>query len=157
MKRFLLAFSALCLCPSVASAQVAVESLGDYGYWFSQSFVKSGSPVCYMYSVPDKDISSFLVVTKIGSNDAVVNLEVKSGIKSDSKVTVTVDKKKTFTLDAIGNKAWSKDSDAKIIAAFKKGASANVTYLTPDGNEVNEIYSLSGFTKAKAAIDKACK
>ena len=159
MRRFLLAFSAFFLCSSAASAQIAVESLGDYGHWFSQSFVKSGKPVCYMYSVPDKDISSFLVVSETKDDNSVgtVNLEVKSGIKSDNKVIVKVDNKHTFTLVPVGNKAWSDKEDDKIIEAFKKGALAKVMYLTPDGNEVTEIYSLSGFTKAKAAIDKACK
>ena len=156
MNRFLLAFSAVFLCSSAASAQVAVESLGDYGHWFSQSFMKSGKPVCYMYSVPNKDVTSFLVVTEAKNIDAAVNLEAKSGLKPGSKVTVTVDKKQTFSLIPVGNKAWSEKDDAKIIEAFKKGASAKVSYTTPEGRTVEETYSLSGFTKAKEAIDKVC-
>lgn len=114
MKRFLLAFSAIFLCSSAASAQVAVESLGDYGHWFSQSFVKSGKPVCYMYSVPDKDVSSFLVITETKKDNAAVNLEVKSGLKSDGKVTLTVDKKQTFSLIPVGNKAWSEKTTPRL-------------------------------------------
>lgn len=95
--------------------------------------------------------------TKGEKGVGTVNLEVKSGLLAGSKVSLTVDEKQSFDLIPVGNKAWSEKDDAKMIDAFKKGSSAKVIYTTPDGYEVTEVYSLSGFTKAKQAIDKACK
>lgn len=144
---------------SDAMAQNAVENIGDFNYWFAQRFVKDGNNVCYAYSVPDKAVSSFLVVTDSAADntDGIVNLESKSGLKQGVPVVISIDGKQTFKLRAVGNKAWLEtDTDAALVQAFKKGNSAKVKYMNAKGDEVTEVYSLSGFTKAKAAIDKAC-
>ena len=76
---------------------------------------------------------------------------------NQSTVTFEIDKRKTplFTLE---NRAWSQgpEDDQKLIVAMKRGATLIVTGTSSRNNKTIDEYSLSGFTKAKAFLDRAC-
>ena len=76
---------------------------------------------------------------------------------NQSTVTFEIDKRKTplFTLE---NRAWSQgpEDDQKLIVAMKRGAKLIITGTSSRNNKTVDEYSLSGFTKAKAFLDRAC-
>ena len=52
--------------------------------------------------------------------------------------------------------ARNEDEDKKIIRNMKRGNKLTVTGVSSRGNKTIDVYSLSGFTKAKQMLDKIC-
>ncbi len=163
MKIFYLALGFLAFALP-AHAQQAVEDLGDFSYWSAYSFEKDGSKICYMVTSPIKKTGkvqgrqdAFLVVTntpKDGTFD-VVNLQAGYNYKQASQVTLAVGSQ-TFTLTPFEDMAWLKEGDAKLVQAMIKGNTAVVKATSDSGVKTTDTYSLTGFTKARNAINKAC-
>ena len=65
---------------------------------------------------------------------------------------------KTFKLFTRGDNAWAYDfaADRAIVAAMKAGQKMTVRGTSRRGTVTTDTYSLSGFSAALAAIDKAC-
>ena len=61
-----------------------------------------------------------------------------------------------FTQD---NRAYSfnEADDTTLVTRMKRGNKLVVTGISSRGNKTIDEYSLSGFTKAKALLDKLCK
>jgi hypothetical protein len=53
--------------------------------------------------------------------------------------------------------AGSGAPEAELIAAMKKGGEASVSWTAPDGSVSKDVYSLAGFSTAKAKIDADCR
>ena len=69
-----------------------------------------------------------------------------------------IDGKKTtlFTQDNRGY-SFNAEDDSTLVTRMKRGTKLTVTGTSSRGNETIDEYSLSGFTKAKALLDKLCK
>ena len=78
--------------------------------------------------------------------------------KPQSDVSLTIDGK-TFKLFTIEDRAYaeSEEDDGRIITLMKRGLRMTVVGISSRGTKTTDTYSLSGFTKTKAVIDKACK
>jgi len=145
------------------------QLLGTYRDWDAFMLKKSnGEKVCYMISIPKsakpdglKHGNPFFTVShkpvrKI-SNE--VNFVVGYNFKKNSRVTMRVDKSKTFRLFTEGDGAWGDDvkTDNAITQAMKRGSNATFSAESRRGNKTSYRFSLSGFTAAHNAITKACR
>jgi invasion protein IalB len=65
---------------------------------------------------------------------------------------------KTFRLLPYGSVAWAPNAklDGQLVAAMRAGNTMVVQGTSSRGTATKDTYSLSGFTKAYRAINKAC-
>ena len=82
-------------------------------------------------------------------------LIVKEAKPLPVEVIIRDNQYKFFTLE---NRAWLADGQngKKLIKDMKNGARIHVKSVSNRGTKITDTYSLIGFTKALAAIDKAC-
>ena len=88
----------------------------------------------------------------------MVNVSAGYTYKKSSKPTFSVDNKKATNLVVSNDTAWAKDADtdAKLVAAMKKGSNAVLKGTSARGTVTTDTFSLKGFGKAYQAINKAC-
>ena len=155
----------LWLAPPVSAKVVEMDSFKDWSVFRDDS---GASRVCYMSSVPKKLRGDYdrnnrgetrVFVTHFGSADRNV-VSVLAGYKyqKQSDVVLNIDGKdiSLFTQD---NRAYSFNAsdDNTLVTRMKRGNKLIVTGISSRGNKTIDEYSLSGFTKAKALLDKLCK
>jgi hypothetical protein len=87
----------------------------------------------------------------------VVSFVAGYPLKKGSDVTLDINGKK-FDMFTDGDSAWSRTSnlDKEIVAAMAKGRTAVVTGTPEKGSPTTDTYSLAGFSRALALIDKPC-
>ena len=87
-----------------------------------------------------------------------VSISIGYPFKKDSTLEMTIGKQ-TFSLFTDSDTAWNRTAaeDDKMVAAMKAGATMIGRGVSARGTKTTDTYSLSGFTKAHAAMDKACK
>ena len=78
-------------------------------------------------------------------------------IKSGLKISVRIDGKEHL-LQSDKSTAWNADSaaDRRMVNAMRAGAKMEVNGVSRRGTKTRDVYSLSGFTAAHKAINKAC-
>lgn len=142
-------------------------SLGTFDAWESFTYQSGGSPVCYIYSVPQKtdtakkvkrDPVYFLITHFPGRKiHGQVSTIIGYPFKDSSTVTVKVDDA-SFELYTNGDAAWAaaSETEAAIIKAMKTGTSLTVTGTSWKGTETTDSYSLVGLSKAMDKIDSTC-
>ena len=144
---------------------VEMDSFKDWSVYRDDS---GSERICYMSSEPKKLRGDYdrnnrgetrVFVSHFGKSDRNV-VSVLAGYKyqKQSDVTFNIDGKETvlFTQD---NRAYSfnEADDATLVTGMKRGSKLTVTGISSRGNKTIDEYSLSGFTKAKALLDKLCK
>jgi hypothetical protein len=87
----------------------------------------------------------------------VVSFDEGYSLNEDDDVTLEIGKDK-FTLFAKNDSAWARtsDLDKQIVTALAKEKQAVVKGNPKKGHGTVDSYSLAGFAKALALIDKAC-
>lgn len=172
MKKIICAF-VCCLLGVVLLADTALadnrQLLGTYRDWDAFMLKKSnGEKVCYMISIPKSSKPStlrhgnpFLTVSHKPSREISneVNFVVGYNFKKDSRVTMKIDKKRTYRLFTEGDGAWGDDvkTDNAMTQSMKRGSNLIVSAQSGRGNNTSYRFSLSGFTAAHNAITKACR
>lgn len=100
-----------------------------------------------------------LYVTYVPSQNVSGQVSFTGGypFKEDSTITVDVDGTK-FEFFVEGEWAWtkSKEDDAKVIAAMKRGSTAVVSAQSSRGTQTADTFSLLGFTAATEEAAKRC-
>lgn len=144
------------------------EELKSFKDWQVYKQETSQGRICFMSSVPKKlrgdydrsnrgETRVFVSHGPGKGERGVVSVLAGYRYKKQSEVDFTIDKKayKLFTLD---NRAWSQgeEDDQRMVVAMKRGSKLNVTGISSRNNKTIDEYSLSGFTAAKAFLDKAC-
>ncbi|MBL6596195.1 MAG: hypothetical protein ISP43_05115 [Candidatus Puniceispirillum sp.] len=137
--------------------------------WGAYRYDSDGSRICFVSSVPTKSEGKYdpknrgdmRVFVSHGPGKAerdVVQVIAGYRYKSQSDVTLTIDGKK-FKLFTLEDRAYaeSEEDDRRIIVLMKRGAKMTVVGTSSRGTKTTDTYSLSGFTKTKAVIDKTCK
>jgi invasion protein IalB len=143
-----------------------IKRLGDFGDWSSFQFTENGNKACYMASQPKKAEGKYkkrgdvyAIVTHRPGEKLRDEVSILAGYsyKKDSAVQVTIGKK-TFELFTQGDGAWAKDkkADETLVKAMIKGSTMMVKGTSARGTKTTDTFSLKGFTKAYAAIGKAC-
>lgn len=149
-------------------AHAKIEKLESFTDWQVYKQDTGKERVCYISSVPknlrgkyeraNRGETRVFVSHGPGKGERnVVSVVAGYSYKKQSDVAFEIDKKssKLFTLD---DHAWANgpNDDQRIIQAMKRGSKLTVTGTSSRGNKTIDDYSLSGFTKAKAFMDKAC-
>ena len=98
----------------------------------------------------------FVTNVKNGTNHEI-SVVAGFNYKKNTKVKFTIDKNTTLMFP-IDDRAWSESSkvDKTLVRKMKKGNKLVVEGTSSPGNVIIDHYSLSGFTKALALIDKNC-
>ncbi len=167
MKKIALLVFGLLFCASFAQAAERRELLGTFGDWTAYKMKENGANLCYMASVPQKSQGKykrrgevFLIIAHRPAQKAfnVVSLTAGYNYKKDSLAKIQVDKKSAIELFTHEDTAWASSSkqDAELVRLMRGGNTAVVTGKSSLGNTTTDTFSLTGFTKAVNAIDKAC-
>ena len=164
---FLLKIIVICLFTTnlSASEKIQIEQFNDWSVLRQET---DAGRLCYITSEPIEKKGDYdkanrgetRVFVTHGPGKAerdVVSIVAGYVFKSQSEVELSVDgnKQSFFTLE---DRAWSfgQDEDKKIIRNMKRGNKLSVSGVSSRGNKTFDVYSLSGFTKAKQMLDKIC-
>jgi hypothetical protein len=152
--------------PPAAPAAPAAEALGQFDGWTAYVSGDKTGKVCYLVGAPQKSEPAGLarkppmaMVTHRPAEkiDNVVSVVEGYALKDGSDVALDIggSKYELFTKD---DSAWARTSelDRTIVATLAKGRQAVVKGVPQKGPPTTDIYSLAGFAKALALIDKAC-
>ena len=137
--------------------------------WGAYRYDNDGSRTCFTSSVPVKskgkydaknrgDIRVFVSHGPGKAERNVVQIIAGYRYKPQSDVSLNIDGKR-FKLFTIEDRAYaeSEEDDRRIIALMRRGSRMTVIGTSSRGTKTTDSYSLSGFTKTKAVIDKTCK
>jgi len=142
------------------------ESLGTVGAWSAYALRDKTGRICYLVGQPQKVDSAAvarkapvaMVTHRPSENVAnVVSFVEGYPLKEGSEVALEIGDQK-FELFTKDDSAWASTAelDRTIVSWLVKGRSAVVKGIPQKGKPTADTYSLAGFTKALALIDKAC-
>ncbi|MDX1432989.1 MAG: invasion associated locus B family protein [Gammaproteobacteria bacterium] len=150
----------------ITPAAGADQSLGTFASWSSMRFSEGGTPVCMMWSQPEKSEGDytrrgdvFVFITHRPGDDEMNKVSFETGytFEESSDVDVDIDGTK-FTLYTDKSTAWTLDpgDDTRMVNAMRAGSKMVVKGTSSRGTLTTDTYSLRGFTAAHNAINKAC-
>lgn len=162
-----LAFAFVLSVALVATPAAADKSLGTFKVWSAMTFEEDEKTVCMMWSQPEKAEGNykkrgeiFVFVTHRPGDREMNKVSFETGytFKESSEVRVTIDGK-SYSLYTDGSTAWSYDvkDDTRMVKAMRAGRTMIMEGVSSRGTKTRDTYSLSGFTAAHNAINKACK
>jgi hypothetical protein len=150
--------------PAVANPPAA-HTLGSEGAWTAYVSEDRSGKVCYLVGQPAKSLPaaphrqpSAMVTHRPQENIAnVVSFVEGVPLKDGSEVTLTIGKKE-FKLFTKNDAAWAStsDLDKEIVTTLAKSRDVVAKGIPQRGPGTSDKYSLAGFAKALALIDKAC-
>jgi hypothetical protein len=151
--------------PADATAPAAKE-LGTVDAWTAYEARDKTGRVCYVYGEPKKSEPSgakrkqpMMMVTHRPEEKIANVVSVMQGytLKDGSNVALDVGKTK-YELFSKDDSAWARTSelDKTIVGALAKAKQVVVKGDPPKGPVTTDTYSLAGFPKVLALIDKAC-
>ena len=165
LRRLVGSLALICLPWTVAEAAEATQ-LGTFKNWSAHLLVEDKAKICYLHTVPYKSEGKY---TKRG--DTYVQVTHRTSSKTRNEVSVTAgytynkDNPPTLAIDGKiyllftqGDTAWAdeKNPDDRVVAAMRAGRDMIVGGTSSRGTVTVDSYSLSGFTAAHNAINKAC-
>jgi hypothetical protein len=147
-------------------AAPAAQALGKFDAWTAYASQDKTGKVCYLVGEAQKSEPMGLgrkpptaMVTHRPAEkiDNVVSFVEGYALKEDSEVALDIGGSK-FQLFTKDDSAWARtsDLDKTIVTTLLKGKRAVVKGVPQKGPPTTDIYSLAGFAKALALIDKAC-
>jgi len=150
----------------VLSGPVRAGLIKTFGAWSAFDETEGGRKVCYIGSTPTKQRGkykkrgeAYILVTHRPAEKTrgVVSIKAGYAYKKGSDVQVNVGSQR-FMLFTDKDHAWARDAggDKKLVAAMQAGSQMIVTGSSGRGTKTVDTYSLSGFTAALNAINKAC-
>jgi hypothetical protein len=164
---FILIFSlTLALAGPLQAQQAEPRALGSFDDWLAYSWIENGNKVCYMLSRPLKSTPQnvrrgdiYVMVTYRPKSVSKEEVSHVAGypFKDRSTVEASIGSNK-FLLATNGEVAWvpEGESDAKLIAAMRGGATMVVRGTSSRDTLTVDTYSLKGFTAAYQQIRKSC-
>jgi len=162
--RALLAVVAICAGAGTAAAGDP-RLLSEHGAWAAYAYEENGARVCYIASRPEKQQGDyqrrgepFVLVAHRPAARARGEVSVVAGYTYQSRSNATAEiGNQTFTFYTQDDTAWAReDSAAKLVQSMRAGARMVVKGTSNRGTVTTDTYSLSGFTAALQAIDRAC-
>lgn len=140
--------------------------LGSDGAWSAYLAQNRGGKICYLVGRPTKsepagikrDAVMAMVTHRTEDNVSnVVSFDEGYPLNEGDDVIVEVGRDK-FPLFAKDDTAWARTSelDRTIVTALTREKEAIVKGTPKKGRPTTDVYSLAGFSKALALIDKAC-
>ena len=156
--------------PAASSAPVAdpgpAKSLGASGSWTAYLAQNKSGKVCYLVGAPEKTepagtkrqkVMAMITHRTEDNVSNVVSFDEGYPLNEASDVIVEVGHEK-YPLFAKSDTAWARtpELDKTIVTALTKEKQAIIKASPKKGRATTDIYSLAGFSKALALIDKAC-
>jgi hypothetical protein len=152
--------------PAAAADPGPGHVLGTAGAWTAYMAQNREGKICYVAGQPEKSEPAGLkrkavmaTVTHRTQDQVanVVSFDEGYPLNEDDQVILEIGKDK-FTLFARDDSAWAATSelDQAIATALSKEKQAVVRATSKRGHATIDTYSLAGFAKALALIDKAC-
>ena len=155
---------------AVMPASAKDERLGTSGKWEAYRSGSGKDKVCFITSTPIKYEGKYdrnnrgptrVFVTHHNSDPdqrGIVSSIAGYRFKEGEPVLFTIDGAKKFNLFSVNTRAWATkpEDDRGLVKAMKRGRTLKVRGISTPGNTTIDTYSLKGFTKALAMIDKAC-
>ena len=151
----------------VSTTSAKTKFIGTHKDWTAYSNKEKNGKTCFIASEPLKSSGNydksnrgktyvFVTNVKNGTNHEI-SVVAGFNYKKNTKVKFTIDKNTTLMFP-IDDRAWSESSkvDKTLVRKMKKGNKLVVEGTSSPGNVIIDHYSLSGFTKALALIDKNC-
>lgn len=151
---------------SGTASEPGINRLGGAQGWDAYAETVKGAKICYLIGKPAKSEPAgakrsavFASVTHRPGEKRFNEVSFTSGylFKEGSDAQLAIDSKK-FSLFTDKDGAWTHDSatDKAVVDAMAKGRQAIITGTSARGTVTTDTYSLDGFGKALAEIDKAC-
>lgn len=148
------------------AAAPAARSLGKFDSWAAYASQDSTGRICYLAGNPKKSEPAgfarkepMAMVTHRPTEKItnVVSFVEGYALKEGSEVALDIGGIK-FALFTKDDSAWARTSelDKTIAGALAKGKQVVVKGVSQKGPATTDVYALSGFAQALAAIDKAC-
>ena len=163
MKQTAAILAAFLLPLAAQTADSGAKLLAKSGDWESFTYNEKGGKVCYVASQPKRSVGAvkgrnnvFFTITHRTSDKSigVVSLDAGFPYKKDAPAELDIGGAK-FDLYTTGESAWARN-DKAVVAALLKGKTV-IAHGTPaKGDPVADTFSLDGFPKAYAEINKAC-
>ncbi len=163
MKTLSILILAAALLPALANAADSAKLLAKSGDWESFTYTEKGGKVCYLASQPKQSVGAakgrgnvFFTITHRTADKSIGIVSVDAGFayKKDAPAELDIGGAK-FDLYTTGTTAWARNDKAVVAALLK--AKTVITHGTPaQGAAVADTFSLNGFAKAYAEINKAC-
>ncbi len=157
---------------SPASYGVSAELLDEENSWQAYRHRESnGGDVCYAGARPKSSIGAgqtrgqaYLTVSFWPVEQRLHEVSLVAGTEiGEPTVEVSVFMGETvpsqyFTLYSEGDRAWTpgEEDDRRLFDAMKRGGQMTVSIPTGDGREINDEYSLWGFTAMSTRAMQAC-
>jgi invasion protein IalB len=144
------------------------EDLGVFGDWYALTQDEGKTKLCYMVAAPTHSLGEVanrgdvaLMITHQAGGKVRDQVSIIMGFEPHkTKVTkVKVDKGSNVLMRVIdGDRVWIKEAnvDRQLVGKMKNGNNLIVTGMTAKGVATQDTFSLSGFSRAYAAIGKAC-
>jgi len=155
--------------PSAAGASVdpgPAKPLGGDGGWNAYLAQNKNGKVCYLVGAPQKTepagmkrkrVMAMVTHRTTDNVSNVVSFEEGYPLSEANDVIIEIGPEK-YPLFAKEDTAWARtsDLDRTIVGALAKGREVIVKGTPAKGRPTADVYSLAGFSKALALIDKAC-
>ncbi len=166
MNNFVRILVILVIAGLVATETSAQTVIGNFGDWTVFKDSTGKNRVCYIVSEPKKETGkyksrgdTYIMLTSRPAEKSRDVFELRAGYsyKKASEVAVRISNR-VFTLFTDGGTAWAYDSkvDRALARAMIGGRDMLVTGYSSRGNKTVDTYSLTGFTAAYKAMNKAC-
>lgn len=165
MRSWLVSIIALLALGVNASAQVP-EDLGNFTDWRTFRVVEpTGQVVCFMASQPQSSKPDnlrrgaiwLLIAHRPGVEQNVVSFESGFPFKSGNEPIASIGNQRFAMFTKGGETAWGHpNDDGTLINAMKRGLTVAIDSRSSRGNNINDVFSLRGFTKAFNKISEAC-
>lgn len=144
----------------------ADDFVGTFGDWNVQTYEEGGGKICLMWGQPEKSEGNYTrrgdvyaYVTQRPSKKRLNEVSISIGypFKKGSALSIGIGKSK-FSLFTDADTAWNEKSadDTKMVRAMRAGATMIAKGISGRGTKTTDTFSLKGFTKAYAAMNKAC-
>ena len=151
---------------SAASLAQADDFVGTYGDWHVQTYDEGGGKVCLMWGQPTKSQGNYTrrgdvytYVTQRPSKKRLNEVSISIGypFKKESALSISVGKS-NFSMFTDGDTAWNanRKDDVRMVKAMRAGATMTASGVSGRGTKTRDVFSLKGFTKAYAEMNKAC-
>lgn len=135
----------------------------DFGAWHAYTahkYTQNGVDTCNMYTRPEqidpnRRTAQFNVTNRPNKPHRIA---INMGVNLDTTETAVLNvKKNSYILQRYKNFVFVQKVDQKeVIYKMKMGAKFTVTAVSEKGQNLNDSYSLMGFTRALQTIDKYC-
>lgn len=165
MRFWLVSMIALFSLSANASAQVP-ENLGTYTDWRAYRVVETtGQVVCFMATQPQssnpdglrRDPIWLLIAHRPGVEKNVVSFEAGFPFQANNEPIAAIGNQRFAMFTKGGETAWGHpNDDGTLISAMKRGLTISVDSRSSRGNNIKDVFSLRGFTKAFNKITEAC-